>query len=107
MRRVGEEVPVLPVPLVATALLQAEAPLTRAQLEAAVNDLMADLPNAHVHIPRDDQSYAVEVGLRNLRRRRIALETDGQFAVSPEDAPIMAFYAASISHLFRTRGENA
>ena len=50
MLRVGQEVPVLPVPLVATALLQAGAPLSRAELEAAVNDLMADLPNAHVHI---------------------------------------------------------
>ncbi len=105
MRRIGEEVPVLPVPLVATALLRADAPLSRAQLEEAVNDLMTELPNAHVHIPRDDQSYAVEVGLRNLRRRRIAIEKDGMFAVSPQDAPLMAYYAASIAHLFRGYGE--
>ncbi|UYV36195.1 1-acyl-sn-glycerol-3-phosphate acyltransferase [Rhodobacteraceae bacterium D3-12] len=100
MRRIGEEVPVLPVPLVATALLQADAPLSRAELEEAVNTLMAKLPNAHVHIPRGDQSYAVEVGIRNLRRRRIAVDNDGKFAVSPKDAPIMQYYAASIAHLF-------
>ncbi len=105
MRRIGNEVPVLPVPLVATALLRAEIALTRAQLEEAVKDLMADLPNAHVHIPRDDQSYCVEVGLRNLRHRRIAIEQDGLFAVASEDAPIMAYYAASIAHLFRNRSE--
>ena len=107
MRRVGEEVPVLPVPLVATALLRASAPMSRTQLEDAVKALMADLPNAHVHIPRDDQSYAVEVGLRNLRRRRIAIEKDGLFAVSQQDAAIMAFYADSIAHLFRGRGDGA
>lgn len=107
MQRIGDEVPVLPVPLVATALLEAKEPLSRAQLEDAVNALMTELPNAHVHIPRDDQSYAVEVGLRNLRRRRIAIERDGLFSVSPEDSPIMQYYAASIAHLFRGRGENA
>lgn len=105
MRRIGEEVPVLPVPLVATALLRAETALTRAQLEDAVKDLMADLPKAHVHIPRDDPSYGVEVGLRNLLLRRIAIEKDGLFAVSPQDAPIMSYYAASIAHLVRDRSE--
>ncbi|MDQ2092118.1 1-acyl-sn-glycerol-3-phosphate acyltransferase [Marimonas arenosa] len=105
MRRIGQEVPVLPVPLVATALLWAEAPLTRAALEEAVKDLVEDLHNAHVHIPRDDYSYAVEVGLRNLRRRRVAIERDGCFAVSSEDRPLMEYYAASIGHLFRVRGE--
>ena len=106
MRRIGEEVPVLPVPLVATALLRARAPMTRTHLEDAVKALMADLPNAHVHIPRDDQSYAVEVGLRNLRRRRIAIEQNGLYSVSQTDAPIMAYYAASIAHLFRARSED-
>ncbi|MDU8928773.1 1-acyl-sn-glycerol-3-phosphate acyltransferase [Alisedimentitalea sp. MJ-SS2] len=105
MHRIGQEVPVLPVPLVATALLQAEKPMTRDELEDAVSALMAGLENAHVHIPRDDRSYAVEVGLRNLRRRKTALEENAHFAVSEADRPLMAYYAASIAHLFRARGE--
>ena len=105
MHRIGDEVPVLPVPLVATALLRAQEPLSRAQLEEAVAKLMADLPNAHVHIPRNDQGYAVEVGLRNLRRRLIAIEKDEKFSISPRDAPIISYYAASIAHLFRVRGK--
>ena len=71
-----------------------------------VDELMAQLENAHVHIPRDDRSYAVEVGLRNLRRRKTAIEQDGRFLVSDEDRPLMEYYAASISHLFRNRSKN-
>ncbi|WP_137699692.1 1-acyl-sn-glycerol-3-phosphate acyltransferase [Marimonas lutisalis] len=100
MTSIGEEVPVLPVPLVATALMQAAGPLTREELEMAVDVLMRQLPNAHVHIPRDDRQYAVEVGLRNLRRRHIVLERDGRFQANADDASLLDYYAASIAHLF-------
>ena len=105
MHRIGQEVPVLPVPLVATALLHADMPLTQTELEEAVDALMARLQNAHVHIPRDDRGYAVEVGLRNLRRRKTAIEQNGRFAVSGEDRALMEYYAASIAHLFRDCGK--
>ena len=105
MQRIGDEVPVLPVPLVATALLDAAGPLTRAELEDAVNAIMAKLHNAHVHVPRDDPGYAVEVGLRNLSRRQITIDREGRFTVAADDIPLLTFYAASIAHLFRARSE--
>jgi len=100
MQRIGEEIPVLPVPLVATALLDANGPLTRDALEQAVISLMQALPNAHVHLPRDDKSYATEVGLRNLIKRKLVIEDKGLIALFEPDRPVVAYYAASIEHLF-------
>lgn len=105
MQRIAQEVPVLPVPLVATALLDARGPLSQEDLETAVSKLMDALPNAHVHIPRDDRGYATEVGLRNLRRRHLVDEVDGRFSVSQEGRSVVEYYAASISHLFRERSK--
>ncbi|KAA0912473.1 1-acyl-sn-glycerol-3-phosphate acyltransferase [Aquicoccus porphyridii] len=100
MRRIGEEVPVLPVPLVASALLAASGPLDRAALEECVHRLLAQLPDAHLHLPRNDLGYAVEVGLRNLIGRALVNEKEGRFSVAQDGRPLIAFYAASIEHLF-------
>ena len=100
MKRIGEEIPVLPVPLVAYALLMADGPLTQPELELSVVQLMAALPNAHVHLPRDDKAYATEVGLRNLIKRKLVQEVDGQISLFEPDRDIVAYYAASIAHLF-------
>ncbi len=101
MKRIGEEIPVLPVPLVARALLDADGPMTKPDLEQAVVDLMQALPNAHVHLPRDDKSYATEVGLRNLVKRKLVRDEDGQITLIEDERPIVAYYAASIAHLFK------
>ncbi|WP_306154813.1 1-acyl-sn-glycerol-3-phosphate acyltransferase [Roseovarius sp. MMSF_3281] len=103
MQRIGEEVPVLPVPLVARALLQAEGPLARADLDRQVGRMVEALSQAHVHLPRGDLHYAVEVGLRNLRNRQLVSEEGGQIAINPEEREILAYYAQSIAHLFRNR----
>jgi glycerol-3-phosphate O-acyltransferase len=101
MQRIGEEIPVLPVPLVARALLDADGPITKPDLEQAVVGLMQALPNAHVHLPRDDKSYATEVGLRNLIKRKLVENNDGQISVIEDERPVVAYYAASIGHLFK------
>ena len=100
MKRIGQEVPVLPVPLVARAMLRAGVPLSREDLEGRVNDMLKGLKKAHVHLPRDDIAYSVEVGLRTLTRRKMVVETNGCFAIRSQDTPVLAFYARSIAHLF-------
>ena len=101
MRRVAAEVPVLPVPLVATAMLRAQAPLTRAELDLAVRALVADLPQAHLHMPRQDTGYMIDVGLRMLILRRLVRDEGGLLQINPAERDVVAFYAASIAHLFR------
>lgn len=101
MTKVGEVVPVLPVALVATVLLDAGAPLSLLELKARVLDLTQRLAarGAHVHIPRADQDYAAEVGLRMLRLRHLIDENDGLYAMKPDEGVLLRYYANSIAHL--------
>ena len=105
MTRIGEEVPVLPVPVVAHVLLQADGPVTRNALIEQIADLVAHLPEAHVHLPRDDTAYAVDVGLRNLRKRKMLVESPEGITINEADRPVVAYYANSIAHLLCTRSD--
>jgi glycerol-3-phosphate O-acyltransferase len=112
---VGHSVPVLPVSLVAFALAEAgqlapDRPLTSgiatAELRQAVRDLMRRLRDAGatVYVPRDDETYAVDVGLRTLVLRRFITETpgmliSGMIRVAPGEEALIAYYANSIAHL--------
>jgi glycerol-3-phosphate O-acyltransferase len=84
---------------VATALLKAQGPVNRAELDRAVVGLVAALPEAHLHMPRQDTGYLVEVGLRMLILRHLVQERDGLLQIVPTERPLLEFYAASIAHL--------
>lgn len=102
MREVGRVVPVLPVSLVATAILEAgERGLSSLELKGVVFDLMRRLASAgaHVHIPRSDQEYAVDVGLRTLMLRHLVEEHDGVYRANPKEHALLAYYANAIAHL--------
>jgi glycerol-3-phosphate O-acyltransferase len=97
-------VPALPVSLVATAILSAgERGLSSLELKGAVFGLMRRLmaAGAHVHIPRQDQEYAVDVGLRMLMLRHMVLAEDGVCRSNPQDVTLLAFYANAIAHLLQ------
>jgi glycerol-3-phosphate O-acyltransferase len=104
MAKVGAVVPALPVALVATALLDAGIPLSMLELKARVLDLVQRLAatGAHVHIPRGDQDYAIEVGLRMLRLRHLVAELDGLYRIEADETPLLRYYANSIAHLLAT-----
>ena len=103
MDAVGSVVPVLPVSLVATALLR-DPGARRSELEikAEVLRMIGELSGAgaHVYIPRADQDYAVTVGLRMLTLRKLVAEEDGLYSPRPGETPLLAYYANSIRHLF-------
>jgi glycerol-3-phosphate O-acyltransferase len=104
MHEVGRVVPALPVSLVATAILSAgERGLSSLELKGAVFGLMRRLmaAGAHVHIPRQDQEYAVDVGLRMLMLRHMVLAEDGVCRSNPQDVTLLAFYANAIAHLLQ------
>ncbi|MET4102175.1 glycerol-3-phosphate O-acyltransferase [Roseovarius sp. MBR-78] len=100
MARIGAEVPVLPVPLVARALVLSGGPLSREALDACVARMLADAPRAYLHLPRDDLAYAVRFAITVLRKRGMIVERHGAFAVNEAERPLMQYYAASIAHLF-------
>lgn len=106
MEKVGAVVPALPVSLVATVVLEAMAPLSALELKSRVAALMQRLADrgAHVHIPRTDQDYAVEVGLRMLRLRHLVEEDDGLFRANLNEEVLLRYYANSIAHLVERDG---
>jgi len=102
MEKVGEVIPALPVSLVATVLLDAGGrPLSSLELKGRVSDLVRRLEakGAHVHIPRADQDYAIEVGLRMLLLRHMVEEVDGLYRADPDSTSLLRYYANSIAHL--------
>jgi glycerol-3-phosphate O-acyltransferase len=102
MDAVGRVVPVLPVPLIAAVFVsQPQRALSELELKAEVGRLLARLEaaGAHVYIPRGDLDYALTVGLRMLRLRRLVEEDQGVFRARQEEMPLLAYYANSISHL--------
>jgi glycerol-3-phosphate O-acyltransferase len=111
MERIGAVVPVVPVALVATVLreqprrwfspleLAAEAYALLHRLEAA---------GAHVYQPRQDFDYALEVGLRMLRLRRLVVQNEqGMLQLVPEEETTVAYYANSIAHLLPDGAQSA
>ncbi len=101
MGRVKQVIPVLPVPLVASALCGLDGACTRLELKARCHHLLARLreTGAHVHLPDQDQDYAVEIGLRILKLRRLIDETEGTITVPPAQRHLLVYYANSIAHL--------
>ncbi|MFK7752278.1 MAG: 1-acyl-sn-glycerol-3-phosphate acyltransferase [Sedimentitalea sp.] len=98
MKRIGAIIPVLPVPLVSWLCLR-DGPLTRAEVELGLSALIADLPTAHVHLPRDNRDYAAEVGLRHLIERGVLTMQGDTYVPDPEQLAILQYYANSIRHL--------
>ncbi|WP_319826557.1 1-acyl-sn-glycerol-3-phosphate acyltransferase [Thalassovita sp.] len=101
MRRIAVQTPVLPVPLVASALLKAGGEVERLALDQAVRELLVHLDGASVYLPDDNAARAVEDGLRSLALRGLVQEDDGKVRIAPGQKELFLFYHASIRHLFR------
>ena len=104
MATVGRLVPVVPVPLIATAFLNSPSKrFSELELKSDVERLIERLESAgaRVYIPRQDLDYAIHVGLRTLTLRRLVEEKDGLYAPRRAEQPLLAYYANSISHLLQ------
>jgi glycerol-3-phosphate O-acyltransferase len=106
MVAIGKVIPALPVPLAATVLVrrhdeEGNAPLSELELKGRALGLLGELTaaRAHVYIPRRDQDYAIQAGLRMLTLRHLVDESDGLYAARPEEMPLLRYYANSIAHL--------
>jgi glycerol-3-phosphate O-acyltransferase len=102
MDAVGRIVPVLPVPLIATVFVNhGDQAISELELKTEVGQLVEKLQarGAHVYVPRKDFDYAVNVGLRMLRLRRLVGERDGLYFAQSEETALLRYYANSIAHL--------
>lgn len=98
MQRIGNVIPVLPVPLVASVLVR-EGPLAREDLDIKAVAAMKAFNEGHVHVPRSDSEYGVEVGIRNLMRRQLIAEENGKIAITQKGKDVVPYYAATLEHL--------
>ncbi|HEX6321766.1 MAG TPA: 1-acyl-sn-glycerol-3-phosphate acyltransferase [Burkholderiales bacterium] len=102
MAAVGRVVPVVPAALTATVFLRhAGAGLSELEVKAEVGRILQQLEaaKAHVYVPRRDFDYALTVGLRMLRLRRLVEEREGLLLARAEELPLLRYYANSIAHL--------
>ncbi len=104
MERVGQLIPVLPVPLVASVMLtDPERARSEFDLKAEVAALVAQLEagGARIYVPRRDWDYAVSAGLRMLVQRHLVDESGGLFRARAAEHALLRYYANSIAHLRR------
>ncbi len=102
MQEVGKAVPVLPVSLVATIFVSEGArPLSLFEIKSKTFNLINELEakSVHIHIPRNDHDYLVEVGLRMLTLRHIVREEDDKYRPNWQEKLLLEYYANSIAHL--------
>ena len=102
MERIARVIPVVPVSLAATVFVREPSRAwSELELKAEILRLLSALEarGAHVYIPRGDQEYAIEVGLRMLTLRNLVHEKAGLFAPEPGELPLLTYYANSIDHL--------
>jgi glycerol-3-phosphate O-acyltransferase len=76
--------------------------LAELDLKAEVAQLVRTLEagGAHIYVPRGDFDYALTVGLRMLRLRKLVEDRDGIYQIRPSELPLLQYYAHSIGHLF-------
>ncbi len=100
MQAIARVVPVVPVPLIAKITLESARPLSRIEIKAAAHDLLRAYAarKIHSHIPRGDEDYAVDVGLRMLTMRHILVEENGVYSLNPDNRDVLEYYANAIAH---------
>ncbi len=102
MAEVGRAVPALPVSLVAAALLRADKrSLSTLDLKLAVAALMVRLreTGGQVYVPRADEEYAVDVGMRMLELRHIVANNDGVVEIVAGQEELLGYYANALEHM--------
>ncbi|MEM8539839.1 MAG: 1-acyl-sn-glycerol-3-phosphate acyltransferase [Pseudomonadota bacterium] len=105
LEKIGRVIPVLPVALVATILLQNEDHwMADLELKSKVFDLMTKIEAAgyHVHIPHGDRDYTLETGIRMLKLRHILeVNEEGLARANQQEQLLLEYYANSIAHIVR------
>ncbi|WP_299415468.1 1-acyl-sn-glycerol-3-phosphate acyltransferase [uncultured Sulfitobacter sp.] len=103
MARIEAVMPILGVPLVATAL-GAKGPLGVMELEAEVALLLAQMPAQSVAVAQDDLSVEVARACRHMQQHGLIAQSEGVWAVMEGQQTAVSFYANSIAHYLADDG---
>ena len=103
MAEITKTVPILPVPLVAAALL--EGAVDRVALMLRLTALQAALVavGAVLKLPPQRLDMTLSEGLAPLLARGLVLETEAGLACVPKAAAMLEFYAAPVRQVLAAR----
>ena len=102
MRRIGALMPVTPVPLAASALLDHRGErITRAEWEGRLDGLREGLRSVAAHVVGEDRTSAeiLDRALVMLTLRRVVAADGDGFRIDRGQDPLLRYYANSIAHL--------
>lgn len=102
MARIGQLVPVTPVPLACAAIQSIDREfIPRSLLLDRMNEMRAVLVELNGRVIRADRDIAEtwERAWRMLRMRRVLLETGDGYTLLPRNRALVQYYANSIAHL--------
>ncbi|WP_420857516.1 1-acyl-sn-glycerol-3-phosphate acyltransferase [Marivivens marinus] len=100
MDRIRAVVPVMPVPLVARMILQGVT--ERGALKVAAQSAIDMFRSNGVTVPRRDARTVTHDALEILFQRGLVREEDGRILVEDGAEDVLAYYAASIAHHFKS-----
>ena len=101
MDSIEYHVPILPVSLVSTVLLESsENGLSAFDIEAKVHQLIdiIEARGATVYVSKRSRAQTILTALNTLKLRRMVVEAEGLFKVVPEAHDVLSYYANSIEH---------
>jgi glycerol-3-phosphate O-acyltransferase len=101
MDSIERQVPILPVALVSTVLLESDHNgLSAFDIEANVHRLIDTIEarGATVYVSKRSRAQTILTALNTLKLRRLVVESDGLFRPDPDSQDILSYYANSIEH---------
>jgi glycerol-3-phosphate O-acyltransferase len=101
MGAIKHVVPALPIPLVATVMLESrQKGLGAFEVEARVNQLIEELQGrgAHVYVSPRNRVESILSALNMLELRKLVRESEGIYRAVPEEIDVLTYYANSIAH---------
>lgn len=98
MARISQTMPVLSVPVVAYALLEQTDGYSPDALKARVGALLEMVPQANRVIKADAIDFELGRAIAGLVARQIIEMRDGKWQMVEGQAPVLQFYANSITH---------
>lgn len=106
MGRIEAVMPVLGVPLVATAMRQNPA-MNAAQLQAAVVDILAKIPERSIAVDTGDLSTELQRACADMEQHGLLVQHNGIWTISEGQETAAGFYANSIAHYLLSEGDAA
>ncbi|MDA0821179.1 MAG: 1-acyl-sn-glycerol-3-phosphate acyltransferase [Proteobacteria bacterium] len=107
MLAVGQLVPALAVPLIATVVLRSEKDFTELELKAQVQQRLDTLAiDGARHLIFDAaNSFALDTAIEMMAIRHLLVEQDGRYWANPDENALIEYYASSIRHLFDNQND--